>query len=159
MLLASAPWSLLGSQPMSRAHDRSLRQGDPTRRTKLTDHAPSIHCLTRSPTHPTSIQHPSTNRGSIYLPRIQSNGAKVWHVVFFNLQGIRVVRISWINNSPVGPGHCLVYLVIPTRVQCHTFQRRRKYLLQPTHNQSRLDTITIKQQLTSGPGALDVNRS
>ena len=73
----------------------------PNRENKL-DHAPSIHChcLTRSPTHP-FIQHPSTDWGSIYLPRTQSNGAKVW-VILFNLQGIRVVRMSWINDSPVG---------------------------------------------------------
>jgi len=41
MLLASAPlqeWSLLSSRPTSRAHDRSLRQSDPTGRTKLTTH-------------------------------------------------------------------------------------------------------------------------
>jgi len=130
MLLASAPlrkWSLLSSRPTSRAHDGSLRQGDPTGRRKLTTHLGSIH----SPDRPL-IQHPSTHQitqhgsthwitqylsthwitqylsthsVSIYSPRIQSSGARVWHVIFFNLQAIRTVRISWINDSPVGPGH------------------------------------------------------
>ena len=77
MLLASAPlreWSLLGSRPTSRAHDGPLRQGDPTGRTKLTTHLAPITIA--SPSRPLP-QHPSTDRGSIYSPRIQSNGAKV----------------------------------------------------------------------------------
>jgi len=139
MLLASAPlwkWSLLSSRPTSRAHDGSLRQGDPTGRRKLTTHLGSIHSpdrpLIRHPsTHQITqhgsthwiTQHGSTHRimqygsthritqylsthsASIYSPRIQSSGARVWHVIFFNLQAIRTVRISWINDSPVGPGH------------------------------------------------------
>ena len=137
MLLASAlsrEWSLLSSRPTSRAHDRSLCQGDPTRRTKLTNHSPRIHChcLTQSPAHPASThsltQHPSTDRESIYLPRIQNSGAKVWRVIFFNLQGIRGVQISRIKNSPVGPGH---------------FTSLDRYLIYPllAGNESRLDIM------------------
>ena len=129
MLLASAPlweWSLLSSRPTSRAYDRLLRQGDPTRRTKLTNHSPRIHChcLTQSPAHPASThsltQHPSTDRGSIYLPRIQNSGAKVWRVIFFNLQGISCTDVMN-QQLTCGPGalrlpwpvkQCLVYLVI-----------------------------------------------
>jgi len=50
----------------------------PDRENKVNRHSPRshCHCLTRSPTHPASIhsftQHSSTDRGSIYLPRIQS---------------------------------------------------------------------------------------
>ena len=69
MLLASAPlreWSLLSSRPTSRAHDRSLRQGDPTRRTKLTDHVPRIHYHCLNPVARSSSIHPLTHSLSIH---------------------------------------------------------------------------------------------
>ena len=69
MLLASAPlreWSLLSSRPTSRAHDRSLRQGDPTRRTKLTNHVPRIHYHCLNPVaRSSSIHPPNTHLASI----------------------------------------------------------------------------------------------
>ena len=127
MLLASAPlreWSLLGSRPTSRAHHRSLRQGDPIGRTNLTTRRASIASPGRPlPQHPSThpfIQHPLTDRGSIYLPRIKSNGAKVCHVIFFNLQGISCTDVMN-QQLTCGPGalrlpwpvkQCLVYLVI-----------------------------------------------
>ena len=64
MLLASAPlreWSLLSSRPMSGVHDRSLRQGDPTGRTKLTDHVPRIHYHCLNPVARSSSIHPPTH--------------------------------------------------------------------------------------------------
>ena len=116
MLLASAPlweWSLLGSRPTSRVHDGPLRQGDLTGRTNLTTHlAPiTIASLGRPlPEHPSTlpfIQHLSTDQGSIYLPRIQSNGAKVWHVLLIEAGSFSFRRLQalmffsffdWLSN-------------------------------------------------------------
>ena len=130
MLLASAPWSLLSSRPTSRAHRRSPRQGDPTGRRNLTDHAPRIHChcLTRSLTHPASIhsltQYSSTPRGSIYLPRIQSKRRE--GVTYNLLQPTTNQSCTNIINQQLTCGpralclpwpveQCLVYLVYPLK--------------------------------------------
>jgi len=54
MLLASTPfreWSLLSSQPTSRAHNRSLCQGDPTGREAGLDVHLSWRCMSRSVPH------------------------------------------------------------------------------------------------------------
>ena len=49
------------------------------------------------------IQHPLTNQGSIYSPRIWNNSAEVWYIIFFNLQEIRVVWILtthlWVQGT------------------------------------------------------------
>jgi len=147
-------------------------------------HSPNYAVWIHSPNHPVSIysiyspsiylltQHLSTHQGSIYLSRIQSSGAKV---IFFNLQ-IRAVHEStthlWaqgtspslssktvpgVHSSPITAHEAQYPIQLPHTKRCHSFQRRHKYLLQPTDNQSRLDII--KQRLTSGPGALDRNRS
>ena len=53
MLLASAPlrqWSLLSSRPTSRAHNRSLRQGNPTgREAGLDMHLQEMHVQVSTP--------------------------------------------------------------------------------------------------------------
>ena len=80
MLLASAPlreWSLLSSRPTSRAHDRSLRQGDPTRRTKLTDHLPRIHYHCLNPVACSSSIHPPTHSLSIH--RLTKDQSMSWN--------------------------------------------------------------------------------
>ena len=54
MLLASAPfreWSLLSSRPTSRAHDRSLCQGNPTGREAGLDMHLQVRCMSRSVPH------------------------------------------------------------------------------------------------------------
>jgi len=54
MLLASAPvreWSLLSSRPTSRAHDRSLYQGNPTEREAGLDMHLTLRCMSRSVPH------------------------------------------------------------------------------------------------------------
>jgi len=165
MLLASAPWSLLSSRPTSRAHHRSPRQGDPTGRKKLTDHTPRIHChcLTRSPTHPASIhsftQYPSTPRGFIYLPRIQSRRRK--RVTYNVLQPTTNQSCTNIINQQLtcGPGHfafldrykksawCTWYthsspVSHPTAAhQAASLVSAPLHVLQPTHNQRQLDII------------------
>jgi len=89
MLLASAPlweWSLLSSRPTSRAHDRSLHQGDPTRRTKLTDHLPRIHyhCL-----------NPVAHSSSIHPPMHQKMYACLTYKV--------LLSAVYIEHTPYGP--------------------------------------------------------
>jgi len=135
MLLASAPlrkWSLLSSRPTSRAHDGSLRQGDPTGRRKLTTHLGSIH----SPDRPL-IQHPSTHQitqhgsthwitqylsthsASIYSPRIESVTCNLLQPTS-NQNGTDIMN----QRLTCGPRalhlpclvkQCLVYLVYPLR--------------------------------------------
>ena len=54
MLLASAPfreWSLLSSRPTSRAHNRSLCQGNPTGREAGLDMHLQVRCMSRSVPH------------------------------------------------------------------------------------------------------------
>ena len=70
------------------------------------------------------IQHPLTDQGSIYSPRIWNNSMEVWHIIFFNLQEIRVVWIStthlWVQGtSPSLTGKTMpgVPGVVPTSIQ------------------------------------------
>ena len=155
----------------------------PDRENKVNRHSPRshCHCLTRSPTHPASIhsftQHSSTDRGSIYLPRIQS---KRRESVTCNLQptsnqsctdiinqqltcGPRALCLPW----PVKKSAWCTWYTYSSPITAHWAQypihqavsliSAPPHLLQPTNNQSRLDIM--RQRLTSGPEALDLDRS
>jgi len=128
----------------------------PDRENKVNRHSPRshCHCLTRSPTHPASIhsftQHSSTDRGSIYLPRIQS---KRRESVTCNLQptsnqsctdiinqqltcGPRALCLPWpvkksawctwyTYSSPITAHWAQYPIHLPLTKRCHSFQRRR----------------------------------
>jgi len=157
MLLASAPlreWSLLSSRPTSRAHHRSLRHLDLTRRTKLIDHSPRIHCHcpTRSPAHPASIDWPRIHLFT-WDPKQRRES-----VTCNLLQPTRNQSCTDIINQQLtcGPSALHLPIQLPHTKRCHSFQRRRnssiyRELETTTTKWSLFNLYNIRMvQLTSG---------
>ena len=101
MLLASAPfreWSLLSSRPTSRAHDRSLRQGNPTGREAGLDMHLTWRCISRSVPHfhaqftqdmnGFTTQYVFTQCG--LTAHLQSIETLICWLSFFNLQDVKL---------------------------------------------------------------------
>jgi len=93
MLLASAPfreWSLLSSRPTSRAHNRSLRQGNPTGREAGLDMHLQVRCVSRSVPHLHAqfTQYITVFTTTAHLQSIET--LICWPMSFFNLQDVKL---------------------------------------------------------------------